>query len=170
MIYIDFDGVILDTEDLLFKEWRKNPNRHSLPEIEKIKYIQKQDWSNIVNKSPIINDSIYYLKNMNSKETTILTRIHSLANEGTAKVTFLREKGVKQQIILVPYNLKKSSMVNVKNNTLIDDSLFNLDEWVEYGGKVLFFNKDNSNYDNWHKENVKGYQKIMTLRNVNKLH
>lgn len=39
MIYIDFDGVILDTEKILFEEWRKNPNRGNLPEIEKIKYI-----------------------------------------------------------------------------------------------------------------------------------
>ena len=38
MVYIDFDGVILDTEGLLFEEWRKNPNRHFLPESEKIKY------------------------------------------------------------------------------------------------------------------------------------
>ena len=40
MIYIDFDGVILDTEDLMFEEWRKNPNRHSLPETDKIEYLK----------------------------------------------------------------------------------------------------------------------------------
>ena len=48
MLCIDFDGVILDTELLLFEEWRKNPNRHSLPEIEKIKYIQNSDWKHII--------------------------------------------------------------------------------------------------------------------------
>ena len=48
MLYIDFDGVILDTEPLLFEEWRKNPNRHSLPESEKIKYLQKCNWNYII--------------------------------------------------------------------------------------------------------------------------
>ena len=94
MIYIDFDGVILDTEKLLFYEWRKNPNRHSLPESEKIKYIQKSDWSYIINNSKIINDSIYYLKQMDVKHSAILTKVHSLDNEGFAKVRWLRDNGV----------------------------------------------------------------------------
>ena len=51
MVYIDFDGVILDTEGLLFEEWRKNPNIHNLTENDKIKYIQKSDWNYIINNS-----------------------------------------------------------------------------------------------------------------------
>ena len=34
-LYIDFDGVILDTEDLLFEDWRKIPNHKNLSEEEK---------------------------------------------------------------------------------------------------------------------------------------
>lgn len=167
MIYIDFDGVILDTEPLLFEEWRKNPDRIFLPEIEKIKYIQNQNWENIVNNSEIINNSIYYLKNINPNDAIILTRIHSLENEGVAKVTFLRKREVKQNIIFVPFNLKKSLIVNAKDNVLVDDSLFNLDEWVQDDGIAIFFDKNNSNYDNWHKENTNGYQRILSLKNVN---
>ena len=59
MVYVDFDGVILDTEELLFYEWRKNENRHLLSEFDKIKYIQKTDWSYVINNSKIINDSLY---------------------------------------------------------------------------------------------------------------
>ena len=44
-LYIDFDGVILDTEDLLFEDWRKIPNHKNLSEEEKIKYIQNIDWN-----------------------------------------------------------------------------------------------------------------------------
>ena len=36
-LYIDFDGVILDTEEELFREWRKNLQHHSLPEKYKSK-------------------------------------------------------------------------------------------------------------------------------------
>lgn len=61
MLYIDFDGVILDTEILLFEEWRRNPNRHLLSKEVKIKYIQDSNWNYVLNNSSIINDSIYYL-------------------------------------------------------------------------------------------------------------
>ena len=62
--YFDFDGVILDTSPLLFEEWKKNPDRHSLPESEKIKYIQNADWKKIINNSREINDAIYCLKHI----------------------------------------------------------------------------------------------------------
>ena len=129
MIFIDFDGVILDTEKLLFEEWRKNPNRHLLPEIEKIKYIQNSNWNYILNNSEIINDSIYYLKQMNPKTSFILTKIHSLSNEGVEKVKWIKSHRIKQNIILVPHIVKKTDMVDVNGNILVDDSLKNLREW-----------------------------------------
>lgn len=163
MLCIDFDGVILDTEPLLFEEWRKNPNRHSLPEIEKIKYIQNSDWKHIIYDSRIINDSIYYLKQLNPSTSIVLTKIHSLENEAKEKVKWLREKGVRQDIILVPYYLNKTDMVDARDNTLVDDCLKNLDEWENCGGKSIFFDIDGDNIDSWHQPNVKGYQKILTL-------
>ena len=86
MLYIDFDGVILDTEPLLFEEWRKNPNRHSLPESEKIKYLQKCNWNYIINNSPIINDSLYCLRQMDPSTSCVLTKVHSLENESVEKI------------------------------------------------------------------------------------
>ena len=89
MRYIDFDGVILDTEGLLFEEWRKNPDRHLLPSKEKIKYIQNSNWKYIIENSRILNDSIYKLKNMDPNESAILTKVHSLDNEAQEKIVFL---------------------------------------------------------------------------------
>lgn len=163
MLYIDFDGVILDTEVLLFEEWRKNPKRHSLPEIEKIKYIQNSNWDYILNNSVIINDSIYYLKQMDLAQSTILTKIHSLNNEGVSKIKWLRAKGVKQNIILVPYKLKKTDVVDACGNTLIDDCLKNLDDWSNNNGNPIFFDIDNDDYDSWQQTNVRKYQKVLNL-------
>ena len=163
MIYIDFDGVILDTEPLLFEEWRKNPDRHLLPEIEKIKYIQNSNWNYILNNSQIINDSVYYLNQMDPKTSFILTKIHSSLNEGNEKVKWIRSKEIKQRIILVPYYQKKCDMVNAKGNILVDDCLKNLYEWEEYGGKPIFFDMDNDDYDSWQQPNVRGYQKVLSL-------
>lgn len=110
MIYNDFDGVILDTSDLLFREWRKNPMRHYLPDEDKVIYIKNSDWKYIVDDSPVINDAIYILNNMNYKDSAILTKVHSL-NEGYEKIKYLRNNNVKQDIILVPYKIKKTELV-----------------------------------------------------------
>ena len=162
MKYIDFDGVILDTEDLLFEEWRKNPDRFSLPEKVKIKYIQQSNWKEIINNSEIINDSIYILKNIDPNDNTILTRIHSLY-EGEEKIKFLRRNGVKQEIILAPYKLKKCEVVSAKGNILIDDCLRNLYEWEQSGGYPMFFDRDENNIDSWNQYNERGYQRVLKI-------
>ena len=166
MLYIDFDGVILDTATLLFEEWRKNPERDKLPEREKIRYIQNSDWNYIIYHSKIINNSIECLKEMNPKQSFILTKINSVENEGYAKIKWLRENGIKQGIILVPYHLKKTDLVDAKGNVLVDDCLKNLEEWEEEGGKPIFFDMDNDNIDSWERPNDKGYQKILTLSSI----
>ena len=168
MRYIDFDGVILDTEDLLFEEWRKNPDRHLLPPMAKIKYIHDADWKFILENSPEINDSFYILKQLDPNKSAILTKVHSLENEGHEKIKFIRSKGIQQPVFLVPYTLKKSEVVDAYDNILIDDGLRNLDEWVEAGGYPMFFDKENNNIDTWGQYNKNGYQrvkKINTKRN-----
>ena len=47
MVYIDFDGVILDTEELLFEEWRKKTNHKLLSEEVKIEYIKRCNWEHL---------------------------------------------------------------------------------------------------------------------------
>ena len=76
MIYIDFDGVILDTEDVLFYEWRQNPDHKLLPISDKIKYIQDIDWDYVLYNSLVIDNSIDYLKEMDPKKSFILNKVH----------------------------------------------------------------------------------------------
>ena len=158
MLYIDFDGVILDTEKLLFL-----PERQFVSEKEKIKHLQEIDWNFVLNNSEVINEAIYYLKEMNPNNSAILTKIHSLTNEGKAKVDWLRQNKVKQSVILVPYPLKKTAMVDAFGNILIDDCLRNLDDWVENGGGSFLFDIDDDGYDSWNQPNTKGYQKVLSL-------
>lgn len=163
MRYIDFDGVILDTEGLLFEEWRKNPDRHLLTEEDKIKYIQNANWEYILENSSIINDSIYILRHSNPREYVILTRVHSLENEGTEKIKYLRRKLVENQIILAPYTLRKDEVVEAYGSILIDDSLRNLKQWKEAGGYPMFFDKNKNNMDDWGTKNIEGYQKVLRI-------
>lgn len=165
MKYIDFDGVILDTLDLIFEEWDKDPEKAKVKYGSDIEYVKAIDWNNVVNNSPIINDSIYYLRQMDPKTNAILTRVHTLENEGTAKIIYLREKNVQLPVILSPYTLSKSFVVPAKDNILIDDALRNLYEWELAGGVPYFFDKDWTNIDSWGEYNEKG---ITRVRKVDK--
>lgn len=161
MRYVDFDGVILDTEDILFYNWRLNKDRFNLTEQDKINYIINSNWRQIINESKELNDALYILKNSNINSFTILTKVHSMENEGNEKIRFLRENGVKQNIILVPYLFKKTDIVSAKNNILIDDSVSNLIDFEYNGGYPMFFNKNGNDIDSWGLKNK--FQKVRRI-------
>lgn len=162
MRYIDFDGVILDTEDVLFDEWRRYIKAQEI--MTKIEYIQQKDWMKVLADSSEINDALYYLREMNPNENAILTKVHSMENEATAKIKYLKEKNIKVPVIIVPYTVEKIDVVDATNNELIDDSLYNLTKWKEAGGEPLFFDIKGNNIDSWNQENTYGYKRVRTIR------
>lgn len=153
-IYIDFDGVILDTDAVLDLEYFK------VNDISRRDFVKNYDWDKLVNASDIINNSINNLKNT-KYDVSILSKVSSI-NEGVAKVKYLRSNNVLANIHLVPTELSKSDMVEAYGNILIDDKLYNLDEWNKHGGISIFFNKDNKDYDIRGNKNTK-YKKICNL-------
>ena len=165
-IYIDFDGVILNTTPHIFDEWLDNNDDINIKELEKIEYIKGRNWHKILREASVIDDAISVLKDMDIKNTAILTKVHSLENEGTEKIRFLRENGVKLDVVLVPYPLKKTDVVEASGNILIDDTVHNLDDWNRCGGECIFFNQNDFDVDEWHSLNLK-YPKIKTLKNIN---
>lgn len=162
MKYIDFDGVILDTESLMFHEksgfWQFSHD-------EQIEYVKNQDWMRILNQATVIKDAINILKELDAEDTAILTKVHSL-NEADAKINYLRDNGVKQSVILVPYKLSKIDVVPAIGNILVDNAMFNLDEWKKSSGIPIFFNKDDEDIDEYGIKN-ENYPKIKTLRFLN---
>ena len=152
-IYIDFDGVILDTDttiDNIIKDIK----------IDKKEYIRTCNWDNLLSNTDVINNSINYLKE-SMLDINLLSKISTL-EEGIAKVKYLRNNGVDMNIHLVPTKISKSDMVNPKGNILIDDKVYNLDEWSSKGGISIFFNKNNNDIDIYGKTNTK-YKKINDL-------
>lgn len=156
--YIDCDGVVFDSEIWLFDDEYRSLKIKDEP--SKIKYIQAKDWDKILKKSEVINDAINILKEL--RDFAILTKVHSMENEGVAKIKLFRSLDIKNEIILVPYTLQKTDVVDPLGNILVDDTIHNLDDWAHLGGIPIYFNKDNLDMDGWGKVNSK-YPKIKSL-------
>lgn len=139
-LYIDFDGVIVDTLTKPYKKMKKigiDINNQK----EKQNYLSKMDWNKLLKKPPIINDSIKCIKKIiKSKKFNvfILTHVNTL-EEAEEKIKFIK-KYIKDIIIIpTPKNISKTQMVNAKNSILIDDYAGNLREWRDKGGISIRF-------------------------------
>ena len=157
ILYLDFDQVLLATEDVLFIEYNEKKKQGIY--LDKQKYLEDFDWHWLVFNSEVIANSLEVLRTI--PEAKILTKVHSL-KEASAKIKFLRAEELPNEIILVPGNYKKIDLVQAKNNILVDDAVHNLDAWSSAGGISYYFNKDNSDIDSWGIINTK-YPKIKTL-------
>lgn len=135
-LYIDFDGVVLDTETGLFKKYHVLVDNNI--EITREQYLAEMDWNAWIEQAVIINNSVEILKENSSRSASILTKIHSF-NEGKAKIDFLRRNGVKNDVILVPYFCSKHEVVNPLGKVLVDDFGGNLKGWQDNGGIPIRF-------------------------------
>ena len=137
MVFIDFDGVILDTDKVIDSEFSGNGSRHD--------FLRDYDWFKLMRDDLIINNSLNYIKR--SKYRVSLLSKFSSIREGQAKIKYLRSKEILIDIHLVPTHIDKCDVVSASGNILIDDKLSNLDIWSDRGGISIFFNKNGSNVD-----------------------
>ncbi len=143
-LYIDFDGVVMDTIPLLYNELEKN--NVSMDNEEKIKNVFSTfDFKKIIKDKNILNDSIECIKKLlDSKrfEIAFLSHVNSL-DEGVVKIKYLR-KHFKDNItiIIVPKEVSKTKMVHSEGAILIDDFSGNLKEWEDAGGLSVRFSKE----------------------------
>ncbi len=139
-LYIDFDGVILDTIPYLEKVLlESNITEHE--EEKKRSLFASLDWEKIVKETPEINDSIKCIEKLresNKFNIAVLTHVNSM-HEAVAKINFLEEKLPDITKIIVPKSVSKTKMLETKNAILVDDYGVNLDEWDEEGGIAIKF-------------------------------
>lgn len=153
-IYIDFDGVILDTWEVIFKNYYEKFNTSDIYEDEIKKLMLYIGWEHILDCSKEINYSLEKIQEINKNyDVCILTKINS-REEQEGKVKFLQKNHI-EKMIFVPYDCSKTQYVEPYNNILIDDDLKNLQEWEQQGGISIFFNKDLNNYDSYGNKNNK---------------
>ena len=136
-VYVDFDGVLLDTDSVIDMEFDGNGERRE--------FVKNYDWFKLMRDDLIINNALDYINN-SKFEVSLLSKISSMC-EGQAKIKYLRNKGVNIDINLVPTLINKCDVVNAYGNVLIDDKIVNLDSWSNSGGISIYFNKDSKDTD-----------------------
>ena len=154
-IFIDFDGVIFDTEKRVVER------KELKPDISWNAFFEELDWFELLEEAKVINNAIDYIleAQSKSKQIAILTKIHTLL-EMEAKVRALRSRNIEIPILFVPPHIKKSQIYLPNNGEiLIDDSIKNLIDWEQKGGRGLYFS-ENLDFSNQF-EVVKSLRRIL---------
>ena len=146
-LYIDFDGVILDTLPPIYEKIKTLGDNPATEEIDNI--FLNYPWKDLINDKIIINDSIKCIQKLiesNKFNISILTHVCSL-EEAIIKIKYIRKYFDDITIIPCPKKVSKTKMIHTKGSILVDDYSGNLKEWQETGGiPVKFSNKENKKY------------------------
>lgn len=156
-LYIDFDGVILDTLTPVYK-LAKDLNLDYKTQTKEIgKLFSKIDWEELIEESSDLNDSVNAIKKLSDSgkfNISILTHVNSL-KEAKTKINFLQGIISDLTIIPVPSGIPKTKMTQTKGAILVDDFSGNLKLWEEAGGIGVKFTNT--------KEENCGYKNITSL-------
>ena len=137
-LYLDFDGVILDTINVTFRKLEEL----NITEEEDIQaFYRAVDWKKLLKETSQINnslDNIQKIIDSNLYDVEILTHVNSVL-EGELKTEYIN--GIFKNIKVNPVfkHIEKCDSVDPMNAILIDDYLPNLDGWHENGGIAIKF-------------------------------
>lgn len=142
-LYIDFDGVILDTMTKSYEELKKeNIDRKDEEKVRE--FFNNADWKKLIEETEEINDSINEIKKIcDSKKFNvyILTHVNS-TNEMVEKIKYLHKKLPLVTVVSVPKEIPKTEVVNPSAAILIDDYSGNIKEWQKKLGIGIKFVKE----------------------------
>ncbi len=142
-LYIDFDGVILDTMSRSYEELKKE--NIDIKNQEKVmEFFRNLDWKKLIEETDEINDSINEIKKIcDSKKFNvyILTHINS-TNEMIEKIKYLHKNLPQVTVVSVPKEIPKTEVVNPSAAILIDDYSGNIKEWQKKLGIGIKFVKE----------------------------
>jgi len=142
-LYIDFDGVILDTMSKTYETLKEqNIDKNDQEKVQA--FFRDLDWKKLISETEEINDSINEIKKIcDSKKFNvyILTHINSV-NEMVEKINYLHKKLPSVTIVSVPKQIPKTEVVNASSAILIDDYSGNIKEWQKKLGIGIKFVKE----------------------------
>lgn len=135
-LYLDCDGVILDTINMSYKMLKEKGIER---EEEKKDFYRNLSWEELIIEAGEINNATDKIKKLAEiYDVAILTHVIS-EGEIIAKENYFKEVLPEVKVIAVPKEIRKADAVDPKGNILVDDFLPNLDYWHEKGGISIKF-------------------------------
>ena len=145
-LYIDFDGVLVDTITVTYKMIADKGI--DLKDYENVfKFYRDLDWGKLLSNIKELNDAFYNIKLIEGSglyKPYILTTVNS-CNEMREKIAFIRSKNKTIPIICVPKGVEKCNVVDSNNAVLVDDYGGNLRSWVDNNGIGIKYSEEQSN-------------------------
>lgn len=114
-LYIDFDGVILDTITVLYEEAKRQEY-----DINDKEFYEKFNYKCILKDKYVINDSINCIQKLidsNKFNIGILTHCHSI-KEAEDKIKYIRKHFEDITIIICPKSVSKTKIIHTKDAIL----------------------------------------------------
>ncbi|MBR3161697.1 MAG: hypothetical protein IKF19_03095 [Bacilli bacterium] len=145
-LYIDFDGVILNTIDVASDMYFGNKKHIGYPSRD---FYESIDWEKLIDNCHEINNSLTNLSKIiksNLYNVKILT--HIVCNkEKEAKTKYLKRIFPDLEVITVFKDYNKCDVVDCKGAILVDDYTKNLDLWESNGGISIKFSHKKKKYN-----------------------
>ncbi len=152
---VDFDGVILDSQDRFVEAMGDNSDLYDWMD-----YLSSIEWHRFLRECNEIDESLSTLGKLQQyrKLKGIITAIHSL-EEGKEKLIYLRENGIVVPVFYVLPEQKKSDIyIPEKGIVLVDDKVRNCRDWRRDKGKALEFDP---HYEGDSKEKIKSLKQLL---------
>lgn len=138
-LYLDFDGVILDTITIS-NNYLKDNNITEEKEIHD--YFENLDWRDLMSKSSVINNAI---ENIWKLYESGLFKLGIITHYNSIQEIMLKDKFIKDNlpsdidVYYVHYSNKKNTVVPAKDSVLVDDYIKNIKSWEENDGVGIKF-------------------------------
>lgn len=144
-LYIDFDGVILNTIDVTYSMYDRVKDEYS----DMKDFYKSLDWKMIFELCLPINDSI---NNINRLVDSNLYNVYILSHvvtdsEEQEKRKFISRNFDDVKLIAVPRDVDKCDVVDCFNAVLVDDYMGNLVKWESRGGIAIKFSDKGKKYN-----------------------
>lgn len=134
-LYLDCDGVILDTINFTYKMIEER----GISEDKIDDFFKHLSWKNLIEEAGEINNSIEKIKELSKHfDVEILTHVNS-EEEIREKFKYFSRVLPDIKLNVVPKIIKKGDIVNPKGAILVDDFMPNLEYWYEMGGIPIKF-------------------------------
>ena len=173
-LYIDCDGVILNTIIISYRKLRKlgylDENYKQIKEYstEIRGYYATIDWNELLKEADEINNSISAIRKIvdsgKFQNVQILTLINSVV-EGIVKKEYFEMLLPDVPVRVVAKHVSKADAVNPTNSILIDDHSPNLVDFEEQGGLGIKFDEDKTEDYRSYIQNGKTYE-FLTINNL----